>query len=61
MGGFNWQSGLALDEDTHKQAIRLFKETKHLLVTNISTIGNGTVSFYVFILFFNFFFKFFLM
>ncbi|KAG6791145.1 hypothetical protein POTOM_000257 [Populus tomentosa] len=36
------KSGLALDENTCTQAIKLFKDTKHLLMTNVSSIGNGT-------------------
>lgn len=33
---------LSLEESTCVLAMRLFKETKHLLLTNISAIGNGT-------------------
>ncbi|KDP42033.1 hypothetical protein JCGZ_03096 [Jatropha curcas] len=36
------KTGLCLDEDTCKEALQLFKETKHLLSANISSIGNGT-------------------
>ncbi|KAJ6713937.1 hypothetical protein OIU85_025548 [Salix viminalis] len=36
------KGGLALDENTCTQGIKLFKDTKHLLMTNVSSIGNGT-------------------
>ena len=42
---FGLQNGLLMDENTCTQAMKLFKETKHLLQTNISAIGNGTVCF----------------
>ncbi|KAJ8774008.1 hypothetical protein K2173_009439 [Erythroxylum novogranatense] len=35
------KSGLALDENTYTQAMKLFRETKHLL-TSASAFGNGT-------------------
>ncbi|GMY22801.1 retinoblastoma-related protein isoform X2 [Fagus crenata] len=37
------KNGLSMDENTCTQAMKLFKETKHLLQTNISAIGNGTL------------------
>ncbi|KAI0511454.1 hypothetical protein KFK09_012084 [Dendrobium nobile] len=36
------KSGLALDESTTRQAMVLFRESKHILLANISTIGSGT-------------------
>ncbi|XP_061375616.1 retinoblastoma-related protein 1 isoform X2 [Gastrolobium bilobum] len=36
------KNGLALEEKSCKEAINLFGETKHLLLTNISAMGNGT-------------------
>ncbi|KAJ1413475.1 Retinoblastoma-associated protein, B-box [Sesbania bispinosa] len=36
------QNGLALDEKSCKEATNLFGETKHLLQTNVSSMGNGT-------------------
>lgn len=41
--------GLSLDENTCTIAMKLFKETKHLLLANSSAIGNGTVRFVVLI------------
>ncbi|CAB4320419.1 unnamed protein product [Prunus armeniaca] len=35
-------NGLSLDENAYTQAMKLFKETKHLLISNASAIGNGT-------------------
>ncbi|XP_022945471.1 retinoblastoma-related protein-like isoform X1 [Cucurbita moschata] len=35
------QNGLHLDESCCNQALKLFRETKHLLVANISAIGSG--------------------
>ena len=43
--GFWWQNGLSLDENTCSKAMKLFNDTKHLLLTNISAIGNGVVHF----------------
>ena len=40
---FLWQNELALDEKSCKEAMDLFGETKHLLLANVSSIGNGTV------------------
>ncbi|GMY22800.1 retinoblastoma-related protein isoform X2 [Fagus crenata] len=37
------KNGLSMDENTCTQSMKLFKETKHLLQTNISAIGNGTL------------------
>lgn len=37
------QSKLALDEGMLRQAIFLFKETKHFLLANMSAIGSGSV------------------
>jgi hypothetical protein len=37
------QVGLCLDEQTLKQALRLFKESKPLLIANVDSIGTGTV------------------
>lgn len=37
------QVGLCLDDQTLKQALRLFKESKSLLIANIDSIGTGTV------------------
>ena len=34
---------MSLDENTCMQAMKLFIETKHLLHTNVSAFGNGTV------------------
>lgn len=34
---------LALDEKSCKEAMDLFGETKHLLVANVSSMGNGTI------------------
>ncbi|XP_058744187.1 retinoblastoma-related protein 1-like [Vicia villosa] len=34
---------LALDEKSCKEAVDLFGETKHLLVANVSSMGNGTI------------------
>lgn len=34
---------MSLDENTCTQAMKLLKETKHLLQTNVSAFGNGTV------------------
>lgn len=42
------QNGLRLDENCCNQALKLFKETKNLLVANISAIGSGIVCFLVF-------------
>ncbi|RZC59567.1 hypothetical protein C5167_006865 [Papaver somniferum] len=36
------KSGLTLEEKMATQAMNLFKETKHLLLANISSIGGGT-------------------
>ncbi|KAF7836195.1 Retinoblastoma-related protein 1 [Senna tora] len=36
------KNGLSLDEESCRQAMKLFTETKHLLLTNISSLGNGT-------------------
>ncbi|KAF5442870.1 hypothetical protein F2P56_035485 [Juglans regia] len=36
------EMGLSLDENTCTIAMKLFKETKHLLLANSSAIGNGT-------------------
>ncbi|ONI20957.1 hypothetical protein PRUPE_2G042800 [Prunus persica] len=36
------KNGLSLDENPYTQAMKLFKETKHLLISNASAIGNGT-------------------
>ncbi|XP_068343478.1 retinoblastoma-related protein-like [Pyrus communis] len=33
---------LSLDKNSYTQAAKLFKETKHLLISNASAIGNGT-------------------
>ncbi|EEF32393.1 retinoblastoma-related protein isoform X2 [Ricinus communis] len=33
--------GLSVSEDAYEEAIKLFKGTKHLLLANISAIGNG--------------------
>lgn len=38
-----WQNGLSLDDESCRQAMKLFTETKHLLQTNVSSLGNGTV------------------
>lgn len=35
------KNGLSLDENTCSKAMKLFNDTKHLLLTNISAIGNG--------------------
>ncbi|XP_015894766.1 retinoblastoma-related protein isoform X1 [Ziziphus jujuba] len=35
------KSGLSMDENTYMEALRLFKETKHVLSTNVPAIGNG--------------------
>ncbi|KAM5551543.1 hypothetical protein ABKV19_026406 [Rosa sericea] len=35
-------NGLSLDENTLAQAIKLLIETKHVLISNLSAIGNGT-------------------
>lgn len=35
------KNGLSLDENTFTQAMKLFKESKHILVTNMSSIGSG--------------------
>ncbi|XP_065867639.1 retinoblastoma-related protein [Euphorbia lathyris] len=37
------KDGLHVDEDTCKEAMELFKGTKHLLLANTSAIGNGTL------------------
>ncbi|KAM3685776.1 hypothetical protein ACJW31_11G144100 [Castanea mollissima] len=37
------KNGMSLDENTCTQAMKLFKETKHLLQTNVSSFGNGTL------------------
>ncbi|XP_042501717.1 retinoblastoma-related protein [Macadamia integrifolia] len=36
------KSGLSLDENTLTRATELFKESKHLLLANISAVGSGT-------------------
>ncbi|KAI9111281.1 hypothetical protein K1719_017693 [Acacia pycnantha] len=36
------KNGLPLDDESCRQAMKLFTETKHLLQTNASSIGNGT-------------------
>ncbi|XP_059657881.1 retinoblastoma-related protein-like [Cornus florida] len=36
------QNGLSLDENTSAQAIKLFNESKHLLLATISAFGSGT-------------------
>ncbi|KAK4253867.1 hypothetical protein QN277_010487 [Acacia crassicarpa] len=36
------KNGLSLDDESCRQAMKLFTETKHLLQTNASSIGNGT-------------------
>lgn len=41
--GFVEQIGLCLDEQTLKQALLLFKESKSLLIANVDSIGTGTV------------------
>lgn len=35
------KNALSVDENTYKEIIKLFRETKHLLLANISAIGNG--------------------
>ncbi|KAL0007233.1 hypothetical protein SO802_008735 [Lithocarpus litseifolius] len=37
------KNGMSLDENTCTQAMKLFKETKHLLQTNVSAFGNGSL------------------
>ncbi|GLT64968.1 hypothetical protein SLA2020_374270 [Shorea laevis] len=37
------KSGLSLLENTYNDAMKLFKQTKHLLSANVSTIGNGAL------------------
>ena len=37
------QVGLCLDEQTLKQALNLFKESKSMLIANVDSIGTGTV------------------
>ncbi|KAE8657577.1 hypothetical protein F3Y22_tig00116989pilonHSYRG00400 [Hibiscus syriacus] len=37
------KNGLALDEKACLNAMKLFKETKHLLSSNVSAIGSGTL------------------
>lgn len=39
-----FKNGLSLDDNTLKEAVELFNESKHLLSANLSAIGNGTVS-----------------
>nr|DAD30372.1 TPA_asm: hypothetical protein HUJ06_009223 [Nelumbo nucifera] len=34
--------GVSLDEGTFSQAMRLFRESKHLLLANMSSVGSGT-------------------
>ncbi|KAJ4720414.1 Retinoblastoma-related protein [Melia azedarach] len=36
------KNGLSIDENTYSQTLRLFRETKHLFLANISAIGSGT-------------------
>ncbi|KAL5732614.1 hypothetical protein ACOSP7_031965 [Xanthoceras sorbifolium] len=36
------KNGLSLDENTYTQSLKLFKETKHLLLANALAIGSGT-------------------
>ncbi|XP_054811120.1 retinoblastoma-related protein [Prosopis cineraria] len=36
------KNGLSLDDESCRQAMKLFTETKHLLQTNVSSLGNGT-------------------
>ncbi|XP_057453588.1 retinoblastoma-related protein 1 [Lotus japonicus] len=36
------KNGLALDEKSCKEAMNLFGKTKHILLTNVSSMGNGT-------------------
>ncbi|KAF8390765.1 hypothetical protein HHK36_025292 [Tetracentron sinense] len=36
------KSGLSLDENTFTQAMKLLKESRHLLLANISAVGSGT-------------------
>lgn len=36
------KNGLALDENSYKEAMDLFGETKHLLLANVSSMGSGT-------------------
>ncbi|XP_061351152.1 retinoblastoma-related protein-like [Gastrolobium bilobum] len=36
------ESGLSLEENSCRQAMKLFGETKHVLLTNVLSIGNGT-------------------
>ncbi|KAF8400097.1 hypothetical protein HHK36_015972 [Tetracentron sinense] len=36
------KSGLSLDENNFIEVMKLFKESKHLLLANMSTIGSGT-------------------
>lgn len=45
---------MALDENTARSALVLFKETKQVLVANMSSIGSGSVKdrFFVLLLFF---------
>ncbi|KAG8501834.1 hypothetical protein CXB51_004110 [Gossypium anomalum] len=38
------KNGLSLDEKACSNAMKLFKETKHLLTSNVSSIGSGTLS-----------------
>lgn len=42
------QSGLSLAENTYTEAMKLFSESKHLLSTNVSAIGTGTVYLFAF-------------
>ncbi|TYG72420.1 hypothetical protein ES288_D04G019500v1 [Gossypium darwinii] len=37
------KNGLSLDEKACSNAMKLFKETKHLLTSNVSSIGSGTL------------------
>ncbi|XVF82466.1 hypothetical protein PTKIN_Ptkin16aG0050700 [Pterospermum kingtungense] len=37
------KNGLSLDDSTYTEAMKLFKETKHLLSSNVSAIGSGTL------------------
>lgn len=40
---FIMQSKLTIDESIVRQAIVLFKESKHILLANMSAIGSGSV------------------
>ncbi|KAK6916691.1 Dirigent protein [Dillenia turbinata] len=36
------KDGLSLDENTFEEALKLFRDSKHLLLANVSSIGSGT-------------------